>query len=60
MRAEELGETAMNPATRVMQRIKLVDMIKADEIFSILAGKDVESRRNYIKEHALDVRNLDV
>jgi DNA gyrase subunit B len=60
MTSEELAETAMNPATRVLLRIKLVDMVKADEIFSILVGKDVECRRNYIKDHALEVRNLDI
>jgi len=60
MTAEELAETAMNPATRVLLRVTLMDMMKADEIFRVLAGKDVESRRNYIREHALEVSNLDI
>lgn len=60
MSNDELMETSMNPATRRLLRVKLVDLMKADEIFRILVGKDVESRREYIKEHALEVRNLDV
>lgn len=60
MNAEELAVTTMNPATRTLLRVKVEDAYKADQIFSILAGKDVQRRREYIEKHALEVRRLDI
>ncbi|MGR3311478.1 MAG: DNA topoisomerase (ATP-hydrolyzing) subunit B [Candidatus Brocadiales bacterium] len=60
MNADELAETTMDPATRTLLKIQIEDAAKADTIFSILAGKDVQRRREYIERHALEVKNLDV
>lgn len=60
MNAEELATTTMNLSTRTLLKVKIEDGIKADEVFSILSGKDVQQRREYIQNHALDVKNLDV
>jgi DNA gyrase subunit B len=60
MNAEELATTTMNLSTRTLLKVKIEDGIKADTIFSILSGKDVQQRREYIQAHALDVKNLDV
>jgi len=60
MNAEELAVTTMNSESRTLLRVKIEDGLKADEIFSILSGKDVKQRREYIETHALEVRNLDV
>ena len=57
---DELAETTMNPGTRTLLRVSLGDAIEADRVFTILAGKDVSRRRDYIEEHALEVRQLDV
>jgi DNA gyrase subunit B len=60
MNAEELAETTMSPVTRTLLRVKIEDAAKADTIFSILAGKDVQKRREFIEKHAMEVKNLDV
>ncbi len=60
MNAEQLWETTMNAETRTLLRVELRDVVESDEIFSTLMGDDVESRRRFIEEHALDVRNLDI
>lgn len=60
MNAEELAVTTMNIATRTLLKVKVEDAAKADSIFSTLAGKDVQRRREFIEKHALEVRNLDV
>jgi DNA gyrase subunit B len=60
MNAEQLWDTTMNPENRTMLRVRLEDMVECEEIFSTLMGEDVESRRKFIEENALDVRNLDV
>ncbi|MFA5554756.1 MAG: DNA topoisomerase (ATP-hydrolyzing) subunit B [Phycisphaerae bacterium] len=60
MNAEQLWDTTMNPATRTLLNVKLDDAGEADRLFSILMGSDVEKRRHFIKEHALEVQNLDV
>jgi DNA gyrase subunit B len=60
MNAEQLWETTMNPQTRTLLSVRLDDAGEADRLFSILMGDDVEERRNFIQEHALEVQNLDV
>ena len=60
MNPEELWETTMDPAKRVLLRVTVEDALKADEIFDKLMGSDVEPRRRFIQTHARSVRNLDV
>jgi DNA gyrase subunit B len=60
MNAEELWETTMNPASRVLLQVTLDDAATADEMFSVLMGEDVEARRNFITRNAKDVRFLDI
>jgi DNA gyrase subunit B len=60
MNADQLWETTMNPQTRTLLSVKLDDAGEADRLFSILMGNDVEKRRNFIRDHALEVQNLDV
>ncbi|MHC4744091.1 MAG: DNA topoisomerase (ATP-hydrolyzing) subunit B [Planctomycetota bacterium] len=60
MNAEQLWETTMNPESRTLLNVKLDDAGEADRLFSILMGGDVEKRRNFIRDHALEVQNLDV
>jgi DNA gyrase subunit B len=60
MNAEELAETTMNINTRTLLRVKVEDAAKADAIFSTLAGKDVQRRREFIEKHALEAKNLDI
>jgi DNA gyrase subunit B len=60
MNAEQLAETTMNPDKRTLLRVRLEDAVQSEEIFSTLMGEDVESRRKFIEENALDVKNLDV
>jgi len=57
---QELWETTMNPDSRVLLQVTLDDAAAADEIFSILMGEDVESRRSFIQRNARDVRFLDI
>ncbi|CAN5748345.1 DNA topoisomerase (ATP-hydrolyzing) subunit B [soil metagenome] len=56
----ELWETTMDPDARVLLQVTLDDAAAADEIFSVLMGEDVESRRNFIQRNARDVRFLDI
>jgi DNA gyrase subunit B len=60
MNAEQLWSTTMNIETRTLLKVTLEDIVQADLIFTTLMGEDVESRRKFIEENALDVRNLDV
>jgi DNA gyrase subunit B len=60
MNAEQLWSTTMNAESRTLLRVDLKDFAETEPIFSTLMGEDVESRRKFIEENALDVRNLDV
>jgi DNA gyrase subunit B len=60
MNAEQLADTTMNPEKRTLLTVRLEDVVATDEIFTTLMGEDVESRRKFIEENALDVKNLDV
>jgi DNA gyrase subunit B len=60
MNAEQLADTTMNPEKRTLLRVDLEDLVETDMIFTTLMGEDVESRRKFIEENALDVKNLDV
>jgi DNA gyrase subunit B len=60
MNANELWETTMDPATRLLGQVTLDDAAQADELFSVLMGEDVEARRAFITRNAKDVRFLDI
>jgi len=60
MNADQLWDTTMNPAFRTILQVQLSDAEKADEIFSVLMGDEVEPRRKFIEDNALNVQNLDV
>jgi len=60
MNATELWDTTMDPAKRVLLQVTLDDAAQADELFSVLMGEDVESRRAFIQRNAKDVRFLDI
>ena len=60
MKPKELFETTMNPARRKLLRIDLTDAIEAEEMFTKLMGDEVEPRRQFIEDNALNVRNLDI
>ncbi len=60
MNAEQLWDTTMNIEKRTLLQVDLNDFAEAEPIFSTLMGEDVESRRKFIEDNALDVRNLDV
>ncbi len=60
MNPGQLWDTTMNPESRSLLQVTLEDTTGVDEIFTILMGDEVEPRRNFIQQHALEVRNLDV
>jgi len=60
MSAEQLWETTMNPATRTLLTVNIDDAARADSIFSVLMGGEVQPRKAFIQAHARSVRNLDI
>jgi DNA gyrase subunit B len=60
MTAEQLWKTTMDPEARTLLSVKLEDIAETETIFSTLMGEDVEARRKFIEENALDVKNLDI
>jgi DNA gyrase subunit B len=56
----ELWDTTMDPDRRTLLQVTMDDALAADQIFSVLMGEDVESRRNFIQQNAKDVRFLDI
>jgi DNA gyrase subunit B len=60
MTAPQLWETTMDPERRTLMQVKLEDIAATEEIFTTLMGEDVESRRKFIVDNALDVKNLDI
>jgi DNA gyrase subunit B len=60
MNPEQLWETAMDPKTRTLKQVSIEDGIEAEEIFSILMGDAVDPRREFIREHAHEVVNIDI
>ncbi|MBZ5647909.1 MAG: DNA topoisomerase (ATP-hydrolyzing) subunit B [Acidobacteriia bacterium] len=60
MSSGQLWETTMDPERRTLLSVKLEDIAETENIFSTLMGEDVEARRKFIEENALDVKNLDI
>ncbi|MBK5217099.1 MAG: DNA topoisomerase IV subunit B, partial [Propionibacteriales bacterium] len=60
MNDNELWDTTMDPASRILRQVTLDDAANADEVFTILMGEDVEPRRSFIQRNAKDVRFLDI
>jgi DNA gyrase subunit B len=60
MTATQLWETTMDPERRTLLEVKLEDIAETETIFTTLMGEDVEARRKFIEDNALDVKNLDI
>ena len=60
MNAEQLAETTMRPGARTLLRVTVDDAARANMLFQVLMGEEVEPRREYIQEHAVEVTNLDI
>ncbi len=60
MNPQQLWDTTMNPDTRTLLQAKIEDVFEADNIFTILMGDQVEPRRKFIEDNALNVKHLDV
>ena len=59
MNDQELWETTMDPARRILKQVEVGEAAAADEVFSLLMGDDVEARRTFIQRNAQDVRFID-